>query len=241
MSDGGPDQQSRPLPACRLLVLCFLSITAAVLTGSAQQLPAPAAAPPLEFIDTSFENASPLWYDVADGVVRIHLLYDHERSSPNRAAGPHPLPAPRPARLQAHARVPEPGQRLERPAGLGRRRAEDRGASRRTGACGRRCPPRACPGNRVQLHVEMPGPKLYVARIEPYRLSDLDRLLDSIRGHPLVRDHADRQDGRRARPRDRPRRQSGGAVPRLRPRAGASVGVGQQLGRAGAGPAAAEG
>ena len=41
----------------------------------------------LEFIDTGFENASPLWYDVADGVVRIHLLYDHERASPNRAAG----------------------------------------------------------------------------------------------------------------------------------------------------------
>src|SRR5688572_32116577 len=43
---------------------------------------------PLEFIDTSFENASPLWYDFApDGTIQVHLLYDHERSSPNRAAG----------------------------------------------------------------------------------------------------------------------------------------------------------
>ena len=43
---------------------------------------------PLEFIDTSFENASPVWYDFApDGSVLVHLLYDHERSSPNRAAG----------------------------------------------------------------------------------------------------------------------------------------------------------
>jgi predicted deacylase len=32
----------------------------------------------------------------------------------------------------------------------------------------------------------MPGPKLYVARVEPYRLSDLDRLLASIRSNPLV-------------------------------------------------------
>jgi hypothetical protein len=32
----------------------------------------------------------------------------------------------------------------------------------------------------------MRGPKLYVARIEPYRLSDLDRLLAGIRGNPLV-------------------------------------------------------
>src|SRR5262245_17980 len=43
---------------------------------------------PLEFIDTSFENASPVWYEFApDGTVLVHLLYDHERSSPNRAAG----------------------------------------------------------------------------------------------------------------------------------------------------------
>ena len=42
----------------------------------------------LDFIDTSFENASPVWYERApDGTIRVHLLYDHERSSPNRAAG----------------------------------------------------------------------------------------------------------------------------------------------------------
>lgn len=42
----------------------------------------------LEYPDSSFENASPLWYDVAsDGTIQVHLLYDHERASPNRAAG----------------------------------------------------------------------------------------------------------------------------------------------------------
>src|SRR5690349_8366866 len=41
----------------------------------------------LTFIDTSVENASPLWYETIDGVVRINLIYDHERASPNRAAG----------------------------------------------------------------------------------------------------------------------------------------------------------
>src|SRR5215204_1861057 len=42
----------------------------------------------LEFIDTSFENASPLWYEqAADGTIVLNLLYDHERASPNRAAG----------------------------------------------------------------------------------------------------------------------------------------------------------
>ena len=42
----------------------------------------------LDYIDTSFENASPVWYETAaDGTINIHLLYDHERESPNRAAG----------------------------------------------------------------------------------------------------------------------------------------------------------
>src|SRR3974390_2164757 len=42
----------------------------------------------LEFIATNFENASPLWYERdAQGTIHIHLHYDHERSSPNRAAG----------------------------------------------------------------------------------------------------------------------------------------------------------
>ena len=39
----------------------------------------------LEFIDTGFERLA-LSCDVVDNVVRIHLLYDHERASPNRAA-----------------------------------------------------------------------------------------------------------------------------------------------------------
>ena len=43
---------------------------------------------PLSYIYTGFENASPLDWEVeADGTVRIGLLYDHERNSPNRAAG----------------------------------------------------------------------------------------------------------------------------------------------------------
>src|SRR5262245_61618915 len=63
-------------------------VWATPLSQTGGQKPAASdAAAGLEFIDTSFENASPLWYDVVDDVVRIHLLYDHERASPNRAAG----------------------------------------------------------------------------------------------------------------------------------------------------------
>src|SRR4051812_28064572 len=48
----------------------------------------PAKPPPVEYIDSHFENASPLWYEfAADGTVAVHLTYDHERGAPNRAAG----------------------------------------------------------------------------------------------------------------------------------------------------------
>src|SRR5436309_12483199 len=42
----------------------------------------------LEFIETDFENASPVWYEVTtDGVVDVHLHSDNERGASNRASG----------------------------------------------------------------------------------------------------------------------------------------------------------
>src|SRR6516225_2843437 len=42
----------------------------------------------LEFIGTDFENASPVWYEVAtDGVVNVYLHSDNERGASNRASG----------------------------------------------------------------------------------------------------------------------------------------------------------
>ena len=73
-----------------------LAVIRASLVSAGSQSPPNTA---LEFIDTGFENASPLWYEVVDGVVRINLIYDHERSSPNRAAG-HKCGGPRRARLR---------------------------------------------------------------------------------------------------------------------------------------------
>jgi len=140
----------------------------------------------LEFIDTSFENASPAWYERdADGTIQIHLLYDHERSSPNRAAG------------HIHLRLRgTPGAKLT----LEFRNLDNvyNGAPGSVAAelktlvtseNGRDWKPvstDSLPQNRVRLTVVMPGPVLYVARLEPYRLSDLDRLLTSIRNHPRV-------------------------------------------------------
>lgn len=160
----------------RLLFAFALTTTAAIS----------AAAPDLEFIDTSFENASPLWYEFADdGTIVVSLLYDHERESPNRAAGHF--------HFLLHAK---PGSKLTlefknldnvwngRHGSVAR---EMKAASiSENGWDWKVVPMDSLPENRVRLTVEMPGPRLYVARIEPYRLSDLDRLLSSIRNNPLV-------------------------------------------------------
>ena len=87
MSLRGFRQRRGPAPRLRLIVIVIQLAVSSLAEGSQLKpttMDAPAA---LDFIDTSIENASPLWYDVADGVVRIHLIYDHERASPNRAAG----------------------------------------------------------------------------------------------------------------------------------------------------------
>jgi hypothetical protein len=168
---------------CAFLV--SLGLAPAFLHVSAQVPAVADSSAALEFIDTSFENASPLWHELVDGVVRINLLYDHERSSPNRAAGH--------IHFRIHAKT---GSRLTlefrnldnvwngQPGSVAGELktvvlSED-------GRLWRTVPTDSLPGNRVQVRVEMRGPKLYVARIEPYRLSDYDRLIAAIRRSPLV-------------------------------------------------------
>src|SRR5215217_699982 len=77
--------------ATYMLLRCLSLLALAVLTARAAEpvpLPFTPGATGLEYIDTSFENASPCWYEQApDGTIDVHLLYDHERASPNRAAG----------------------------------------------------------------------------------------------------------------------------------------------------------
>ncbi len=177
--------------AIALAIACILSFTALAADGTmAKGLPAdtnrqPVANTGLSFIDTSFENASPLWYEsAADGTILVHLLYDHERDSPNRAAGHiHFL-------LQG-----SPGSKITleftnldnvwngRPGSVAKELKAV--VVSENGRDWKPLPTEALPTNRVRLALEMPGPRLYVARLEPYRLSDLDRLLAAIRKNPL--------------------------------------------------------
>lgn len=168
-------------------LLTLFTLINAVAAGNAV---APAAkavqASVVEYIDTSFENASPLWYNITpEGVVEIHLLYDHERNSPNRAAG------------HFHFRVQaRPGGRLNlefknldniyngSPASIA---PELRSAMiSEDGRVWKSVKLVSLATNRVQLSLSMTGSNLFVARVEPYRLSDYETFLTRIKGNPKV-------------------------------------------------------
>jgi hypothetical protein len=184
----------KPGMAARALALVSL-LFAGLLPTMASAAPA-AAAPKspvvrkttsLEYIDSSsFENASPVSYEEAtDGSILVHLLYDHERDSPNRAAGH--------IHILLHA---ETGSKLtlefKNLDNIWNGVRSSIGRSVRTvvisenGRDWKSVALERLPGDRIRLNIEMPGPRLYVARIEPYRLSDLETLLASIRKNPLV-------------------------------------------------------
>src|SRR4051794_5427635 len=171
-------------------LLVFILVNVLAAGGSNRpafaQAAAEAVASDLEFIDTGFENASPLWYEIGpDGTIAVHLLYDHERASPNRAAGHF--------HFRIHAR---PGSDLTfelknldnvwngRKASVANELKA--GVVPTDGRAWRPVPLERLPGDRIQLKVTMPGPALSVARVEPYRLSDLDAWLAKIGGDPLV-------------------------------------------------------
>jgi len=147
---------------------------------------AAAATAPREFIRWGFENASPLqWEAGPDGVLHVHMLYDYERNSPNRAAGHWHF------QLQG-----KPGSDVTlvldnfdniyngKPSGAVRKASICYGSA--DGKHWKVVPAEFIEGNRLRVRVHLEGDSTYLARMEPYRVSDLDRLLDEIRGRPLV-------------------------------------------------------
>jgi hypothetical protein len=162
-----------------------LGITALGAAAPSAQDPAPDSHP-LRYLDTSFENASPLWWEVAaDDSVQVHLIYDQERSAPNRANG-HWL-----FRVEA-----EPGAELTLVLGPFAN-VWNRQPSRPVpeakvafvsddGRQWRAVDTEPAEPHWLRMRVQMTGESLYVARLEPYRISDLERLKADIGGHPLV-------------------------------------------------------
>jgi len=144
------------------------------------------AGSPIDYIFTAFENGSPLYWDVdSSGAVQVYLNYDVERGAVNRQTTHW--------HFQVHA---QPGASLilvlnnfdniwnGRPSSALRDNttcvlSED-------GETWRATTGHIIDGNRFQLDITMKENKLYIARMEPYTLSDLKTFLDSIRDDPRV-------------------------------------------------------
>ena len=135
---------------------------------------------PLEYVFTGFENASPVEWSIADdGHLDIEMIYDHERLSPNRAVlhWHVQLQATTPTDLRVvmsnfdniwNGHLGSPIQ--ERTSCCV---SED-------GQTWRVIQGRKCPGNVLELNLHVETGRLFLARIEPYRLSDLERFLDRV-------------------------------------------------------------
>ena len=167
-------------------LLAFLASVPAAVVAVRGAEPAASGSPAPTYINTGFENASPLQWEIgADGAVHVRLLYDYQRNAPNRAAGHWHF------QLQG-----KPGADLTvilhnfdniyngRPGAA---------VSAQTicyvSADGKRwkvVPGEFLPGNLLKMRVRLDGPSLYLARLEPYRLADLDRFLREIRGHRAI-------------------------------------------------------
>ena len=136
--------------------------------------------------DTSFENASPLSYDFdANGTVRLHLLV-RSRAIVSKPSGRSlSFSNPRHSRFSIRTRAHEFGQCVEWTCRLDCYELKTAVIST-DGTHWKPAPLQTVDGNRVRVTFEMSGPKLYVARVEPYRVSDLERLLGSLGTNPMV-------------------------------------------------------
>lgn len=146
------------------------------------------AASPLIYIDTSFENASPVDWSFGDSSeVIVNLMYDHQRGSPNRAAGHIHFAVEAPAGSQVRLIL----QRFDNVwNGKPGSPVSDRTVLR-VSTDGKSWKPITArydkTANQLTVDLPMTAERVFVARLEPYRLSDLDELKRRIVGRPSVK------------------------------------------------------
>ena len=140
----------------------------------------------LDFVYTGFENASPANWEIDDdGAIHIKLLYDNERCSSNRAAGHWYV------QLQGAAGT-DLTIMLENFYNVWNGK-EGSPISDRTncfissdGSSWSAIPAEKTSDNCLKFQVHLDTDRLYLARLEPYTLSDLSKLIADVREHPLV-------------------------------------------------------
>lgn len=179
---------SRCSTLCRFAAAAWLLWPSGTAAAAEEGASPPPVESPLTYIDTSFENASPVdWSFGTSGEVYVNLMYDHQRGSPNRAAGHifFAVEAPPGSNvrlvLQRFDNVwnGKPGSPVSDRTLL------------RISTDGKSWKPLATRYDKTanQLTVDLPMPvgRVFVARLEPYRLSDLEELKRRIADRPEVK------------------------------------------------------
>lgn len=141
---------------------------------------------PLIFINTNFENASQLDWEVdREGVVQITLNYDHERSSPNRANGHWHFQVLADKGSDLTIVLKDFNNIWNGMRGIPISEKTNTLISE-DGKTWRVIPADLHQETQLKFNLHMTSDKMYVASVEPYRISDLDKLLEEIKGNPLV-------------------------------------------------------
>jgi hypothetical protein len=159
------------------VILCFLMSATVIASENSKFV----------YINQFIEHSSPLfWQSQDDGSVLISLVYDNERGSPNRANGHWyflifaPKGSAQKIVLQNFDNIwnGKVGSPIKDNTASFISTDAKNWSSIAT---------RKIPGNRLEIELTMPADSLYVARLEPYRISDLQKLKAKVADHPLVK------------------------------------------------------
>ncbi|WP_310586196.1 M14 family zinc carboxypeptidase [Telluribacter humicola] len=141
---------------------------------------------PRVFVHTGFENASPMNWEIdSAGRILASLVYDHERFSQNRANGHWHFKVEAPVGQEVvvilknfdniwnNTPASQISKRSHAVISFDNKTWESR-------------PGELLPGNRLLIRVKMNAPSVYMASVEPYRISDLEKFLTRIKANKLV-------------------------------------------------------
>jgi len=174
----------------KLFIIILISIPVGLSadkpkTNSKGKIIAPTS---LIYINTLFDNASPLFWNVeSDGKINIELIYDYERNTLNRA--------------NSHwyfQILAEPGSELtlilENFYNIWNGYPDLSDATDETscfvsedGRNWKSIPTKLLDGQKLEVEIYMNSNSLFVARLEPYSLGDLELLKSEIKNHPLIK------------------------------------------------------
>lgn len=140
----------------------------------------------LKYISTNFENASQLDWEVDSlGIVNVSLIYDHERAAPNRANGHWHFKLEADSGSEVTLILKNFENVWNGMKGVPVSEKTNCLISK-DGKNWTVIPTDFITGNRLKFKIQMNSDQVYVASVEPYRISDLDKLLIEIKEKPQV-------------------------------------------------------